>query len=144
MKLPLRETAYIPKEKLTDYILSETHADGKLKAKLFRKFGFNEANVSLLEKLLLNIAQPIQYNWVQEKNMFDELDTVVITKDFKEYGLKKGDLGTIVHVYDAKKAFEVEFVAASGRTIALLTLTPKDIRPMSKHEILHARGFAAA
>lgn len=56
MKLPHRKNAYIPKEKLTDYILSETHADGKLKAKLFRKFGFNETNVSLLEKSLLNIA----------------------------------------------------------------------------------------
>lgn len=76
--------------------------------------------------------------------MFDELDTVVLTKDIKEYGLKKGDLGTIVHLYGDKKAFEVEFVAVSGRTIALITLTPKDIRPMAKHEILHVRGFAAA
>lgn len=56
MKLPFRENAYIPKEKLTDYLLSETHADGKLKAKLFRKVGFNETNVSLLEKSLLNLA----------------------------------------------------------------------------------------
>lgn len=56
MKLPYRTKAYISMEKLTQYLLSETHADGKLKAKLFRKFGFNEANASLLEKLLLNIA----------------------------------------------------------------------------------------
>lgn len=76
--------------------------------------------------------------------MFDELNTVILTKDIKEYGLKRGDLGTIVHVYDDKKAFEVEFVAASGRTIALITLTPKNIRPMAKHEILHVRGFATA
>lgn len=76
--------------------------------------------------------------------MFKELDIVVLTKNRKEYGLKKGDLGTIVHLYDDKKAMEVEFVAASGKTIALITLTLKDIRPMDKHEILHARGFAAA
>lgn len=76
--------------------------------------------------------------------MFDELDTVVLTHDIKEYGLKKGDLGTIVHLYGDKKASEVEFVAASGKTIALITLTPKDIRPMTKHEILHVRGFAMA
>lgn len=56
MKLPNREKAYIPEEKLTHYILSETHADGKLKAKLFRKFGFTETNISLLEKSLLNVA----------------------------------------------------------------------------------------
>lgn len=74
--------------------------------------------------------------------MFNELDTVVLKKDLKEHGLKKGDLGTIVHVYDDSKAFEVEFVATSGKTIALTTLTPEDVRSMAKHEILHVRGFA--
>ena len=75
--------------------------------------------------------------------MFEELDTVVLTKDLKEHGLKKGDLGTIVHLYNDKKAMEVEFIAASGKTIAVLTLTHKDIRPMAKNEILHVRGFAS-
>lgn len=76
--------------------------------------------------------------------MFKELDMVVLIRDKKEYGLKKGDLGTIVHLYGDNKAMEVEFVAASGKTIAVLTLTPKDIRPMAKNEILHVRGFALA
>lgn len=76
--------------------------------------------------------------------MFDELDTVVLTRAIKECGLKKDDLGIIVHLYDDKKAMEVEFVAASGKTIAVLTLAPKDIRPMAKNEILHVRGFATA
>lgn len=73
--------------------------------------------------------------------MFNELDTVVLTKDIKEHGLKKGDLGTIVYIYGDKKAFEIEFVAASGKTIALITLAPKDVRPMARNEILHVRGF---
>ncbi len=76
--------------------------------------------------------------------MFDELVTVVLAKDIKEYGLKKGDIGTVVHSYSDKKAAEVEFIAASGKTIAIVTLINKDIRPMAKHEILHVRGFAAA
>lgn len=75
--------------------------------------------------------------------MFDELEVVVLTHDISEYGLKKGDLGTVVHSYDSKAA-EVEFVNAAGKTIALVTLTTKDIRPMDRHEILHVRGFAAA
>ena len=75
--------------------------------------------------------------------MFDELDTIVLKKDIKEHGLKKGDIGTLVHVYEKKKAVEVEFVTASGKTLALLTLTQKDIRPMARNEILHARGFAS-
>ena len=76
--------------------------------------------------------------------MFKELDTVVLTHNIKEYKLKKGDLGAIVHLYSDKKAMEVEFIAASGKTIAVLTLTPKDIRPMERNEILHVRGFAYA
>jgi len=76
--------------------------------------------------------------------MFDELDTVVLTHDIAKYKLKKGDLGTIVHLYRGEKAIEIEFVAASGKTIAILTLGSQDIRPMANHEILHARGFAAA
>lgn len=57
MKLPNSNNAIIPKEKLTDYILSETHPVGSSKAKYFRGLGFNEANVEQLAKLLLHIAQ---------------------------------------------------------------------------------------
>ncbi len=76
--------------------------------------------------------------------MFDELDTVVLDHDIDKYGLEEGDLGTVVHLYGDRKTIEVEFVAASGKTIALATLTQKDIRPMARHEILHVRGFATA
>lgn len=56
MKLPYRKKAHIPQEKLTEYILSETHTVGKLKAKFFRAAGFEETNVSILKKSLLDIA----------------------------------------------------------------------------------------
>jgi hypothetical protein len=49
---------------------------------------------------------------------FHELDTVVLLRDVPEAGLRAGDLGAVVHVYDAE-ALEVEFVTASGRTQAL-------------------------
>ena len=76
--------------------------------------------------------------------MFEELDTVVLNHNIEEYALKKGDIGAIVHLYGDKKAMEVEFVATSGKTISVLTLTHKDIRPTAKNEILHVRGFASA
>ena len=75
--------------------------------------------------------------------MIRELDTVVLTHDVLEHGLKSGDLGAVVHVYRDDAAYEVEFVTAEGRTVALLTLQPADIRPMSDTEILHARELAA-
>lgn len=76
--------------------------------------------------------------------MFDELDTVVLSHPINEHGLKEGDLGSVVHVYHDREAFEIEFVTAEGKTIALLTLTVKDIRPLARGEILHVRGFASA
>jgi hypothetical protein len=76
--------------------------------------------------------------------MIHELDTVVLTHDVEEYGLKQGDVGAVVHCYKDGTAFEVEFVTAEGRTIALLTLTATDIRPMANKEILHVRELVSA
>lgn len=57
MLLPNRERAYIPHEKIISYLLSQNHAVGKSKAKFFRKIGFDETNINLLEQGLLKIAQ---------------------------------------------------------------------------------------
>ena len=74
--------------------------------------------------------------------MIKELDTVVLTHDMGEYGLKDGDIGAVVHSYTGGNAYEVEFVTAEGRTIAVLTLTSDDIRLMNNREILHVREIA--
>lgn len=74
--------------------------------------------------------------------MIRELDTVVLTHDIDEYELKEGDIGAVVHCYGDGNAFEVEFVTAEGRTIAVLTLGLADIRLMSNREILHVREIA--
>jgi hypothetical protein len=71
--------------------------------------------------------------------MIRELDTVVLARDIDEYGLKQGDVGAVVHCYNDGAAFEVEFVTAEGRTIALLTLSQADIRPIGGREVLHVR-----
>lgn len=74
--------------------------------------------------------------------MFEELDTVVLARDIEKHGLKRGDIGAVVHVYSNGKTLEVEFVAAKGKTVALVTLASLDIRPMANNEILHVRGVA--
>ena len=73
-----------------------------------------------------------------------ELEAVVLARDLDAHGLKRGDVGTVVHLYEDGAAYEVEFVTAEGKTVALLTLGEDDIRPMGTGEILHAREFAAA
>ncbi len=71
--------------------------------------------------------------------MINELDLVALTHDIVDYRLKAGDVGTVVHCYDDGAGFEVEFVTAEGKTVALLTLTAADIRPIDRAEILHVR-----
>jgi len=74
----------------------------------------------------------------------NEHDLVVLTRANREHGLESGDVGTIVHCYSDQEAFEVEFVSAEGRTIAVLSLTKSAVRPMEQDEILHARRLASA
>ncbi len=71
--------------------------------------------------------------------MIKELDMIVLKHDIKEYGLTEGDIGVAVHCYGSGNAYEVEFVTAEGKTIAVLTLASDDIRLMRDKEILHVR-----
>jgi len=75
--------------------------------------------------------------------MFNLLDTVVLTCDIPGAGLRRGDLGAIVEVHGSN-AFEVEFVAASGRTQALVTLTGDDIRHVDDSDLVSVRSLEKA
>jgi hypothetical protein len=57
MELPNKSNSYVSIGKITDYLLSETHAAGKSKAKFFRSFGFDDTNVSQFQQGLIRIAQ---------------------------------------------------------------------------------------
>lgn len=76
--------------------------------------------------------------------MINELDSVVLSRDVEEYGLKAGDIGTAVHVYKANVAYEVEFITGEGTTVAVLTLNQEDIRPIGEREIFHVRELVPA
>ncbi len=73
--------------------------------------------------------------------MIRELDSVVLTRDLPEYGLRAGDVGAVVHLYEAGQGFEVEFVTGEGTTIAVVTLGSEDIRRIGREEILHVRAL---
>jgi hypothetical protein len=74
---------------------------------------------------------------------FHELDSVVLRIDMPSHGLKTGDVGAVVQVY-SEDAVEVEFVTASGRTQALVTLETASIRPVGSMDILAVRQLDAA
>ena len=69
------------------------------------------------------------------------LDTVALTDDHLEVGLRKGDVGSVVEVL-GQDAYEVEFVAASGRTQALITLAGSDVRALGDRDLISVRTLA--
>ena len=75
---------------------------------------------------------------------FTELETIVLTRGIKKHDLKEGDIGAVVNVYDNGNAAEAEFVTATGRTVALVTLKSSDVRSTKSNDVLHVRGFATA
>ena len=69
------------------------------------------------------------------------LDCVVLVKDLLEFGLRVGDLGTIVAIYEPA-GLEIEFIKASGETQAVLTLTEADVRPIKADDIMSVRPLS--
>lgn len=69
---------------------------------------------------------------------FKELQTVVLNRDLPERRLRKGDLGAVVQLYEPD-GLEVEFVSASGKTEALVTLKEADVRAVADGDLIAVR-----
>jgi hypothetical protein len=76
--------------------------------------------------------------------MIREHDRVVLKTPIPSERLEAGDVGTVVHVYDDGKAFEIEFVGLDGHTAAVATVDASEVRPVMPNEIAHARELVAA
>jgi hypothetical protein len=75
--------------------------------------------------------------------LFRALDTVVVTTDLPSCGLKRGDVGAVVHVY-SPDTVDVEFVTATGHTQAVVTLSAHQLRPVGSRDLLAVRQLDAA
>lgn len=75
--------------------------------------------------------------------MIRELDRVVLKTDLRDYGLKKGDVGTVV-LRHGSRGYEVEFMTLDGATIAVVTVIPGQIRRINRGEIAHVRRIRVA
>ncbi len=107
MQLPNADKAYIPNQKLTHYLLSDTHPIGKAKAKFFRSVGFSVKNAYELREQLLRI---VRMNPVQE---------VIATPHGLKYvvdGELHGPSGKVVYIRTVwiieKNNFEPRFITA--------------------------------
>ncbi len=72
---------------------------------------------------------------------FKMLDTVVLARDLADNGLRAGDLGAVVEIYEPD-GLEVEFVTASGKTQALVTLSVSDVRQVQDSDLVSVRSVA--
>ena len=70
--------------------------------------------------------------------MFNLLDTVVLNRDLPEHGLRRGDLGAVVDVHEPD-GLEIEFVMASGKTQALVSLRGADVRAVGDGDLIAVR-----
>jgi hypothetical protein len=73
---------------------------------------------------------------------FKFLDRVVLKQDLPDHDLKAGDLGTVVETY-APDGVEVEFMTASGETVAVLTLKEEDVRVPGEGEMVSVRPLTS-
>jgi hypothetical protein len=75
--------------------------------------------------------------------MIKEHERVVLKVPVPAEGLVAGDVGTVVHIHQDGKAYEVEFTTLDGNTAAVVTVECSQVRPVGKREITHARDLAA-
>ena len=68
----------------------------------------------------------------------NEHDRVVLIIPRADDGLLAGDVGTVVHVYDDGKAYEVEFVALDGHTTAVVTIEVGQVRAVTPRDMTHS------
>ena len=61
--------------------------------------------------------------------MMKLLDVVALTKDLPNLKLYRGQVGTVIEVYEPD-VFEVEFVDLQGKNYALETLNASDLMPL--------------
>jgi hypothetical protein len=71
--------------------------------------------------------------------MIKELESAILTVDLPEYGLKTGDIGTVVLVHRGGEGYEVEFMTLDGDTIAIVTLDADQVKPERGEAVPHAR-----
>jgi hypothetical protein len=75
--------------------------------------------------------------------MIDECDLIAILIDLPEFGLVRGDVGTVAMVHGQQAGFEVEFVNARGQTIAVETLMANQVKKIEEGKaILHVSEMA--
>ena len=79
--------------------------------------------------------------------MFKEHEQIVLTAEVlgdEGEALKPGDVGTLIHIHPDEEAAVVEFLSLDGGTVALATVLPSQMRPVTGADLTHARTVTTA
>lgn len=71
--------------------------------------------------------------------MIREHGPVILRAAVPQYGLRPGDIGYVVHIYQGAAAYEVEFMTLAGETVTVETLRSDQVRAADRAEIPSAR-----
>jgi len=75
--------------------------------------------------------------------MIEECDLVALLTDLPQFGLFRGDVGTVAMVHGNQAGFEVEFINAGGHTVAVETLRADQVKKIEeRNAILHVPEVA--
>ncbi|MCI0415314.1 DUF4926 domain-containing protein [bacterium] len=79
---------------------------------------------------------------------FPLFSRVVLTVDYPDEKLLKGDMGTIVEHHaptnEYPEGYEVEFFAGNGETIAVVSIPAAALRSATSKDVLHVRQLTPA
>ncbi len=76
--------------------------------------------------------------------MIANFDRIILTEEIEHEGLKAGDVGTVVEIYNQGEGYEVEFFTLKGETRAVVTLLARQVREIAVEDVPNARSLAAA
>lgn len=79
MRLPYADQAVVTERKVTEYLLSETHPEGRAKARFFRTLGFDRERPEELRLALIELAS-----------------TTEMTETITQFGYKYAGIGMVL------------------------------------------------
>ncbi len=71
-----------------------------------------------------------------------DLDVVALMEALPEHGLLRGQVGTIVHIYNDGEAYEVEFSDDYGQAVAMVALRPNQLMVLHRYPNEKARSLS--
>ena len=79
------------------------------------------------------------YHGLSYKSMklYSEHSRVVLTEDLSELGLPVGTVGTVIHVHQKPTGYEVEFFNPEGKTQAVASIHPYQVRAFAGSDLAH-------